>query len=135
MAGWQYFDAPHDYVQADTMLLLTDGSVLVHDGNDRTGQGKGGPDWYRLTPDEAGHYHTGRWSGPLTMATGRLDFASGVLADGRVYVAGGEYATGFEDDTCALGEIFDPRAGPHGASAGKSERDDDSIESHSCSSR
>ena len=114
MAGWQYFDAPHDYVKADTMLLLTDGSVLVHDGNDRTGQGKGGPDWYRLTPDEAGHYHTGRWSGPLTMATGRLDFASGVLADGRVYVVGGEYATGFEDDTCALGEIFDPRAGPHG---------------------
>ena len=42
MAGWQYFDAPHDYVRADTMLLLTDGSVLVHDGNDRTGQGKAG---------------------------------------------------------------------------------------------
>jgi hypothetical protein len=107
VAGWQYFDVPNNDAQADTMLLLTDGSVLVHDGHDRTGTGHGWPDWYRLIPDEAGRYHTGRWSGPLTMATGRLDFASGMLADGRVYVVGGEYATGFDDGKCALGEIFD----------------------------
>ena len=111
MAGWQYFDVPNNDVQADTMLLLTDGSVLVHDGCDRTQQGKGGPDWYRLTPDKAGRYRTGRWSDPLPMATGRLDFASGVLADGRVYVVGGEYATGFDDGKCPLGEIFDLRTG------------------------
>jgi hypothetical protein len=108
MARWQYFDAPPG-VNADTMLLLTDGSVLVHDAKRRS-------DWYRLTPDEAGRYRTGRWSRALPMATGRLYFATGVLADGRVYAVGGEAATGFEpDDTCALGEIFDPRAGTSGA--------------------
>jgi hypothetical protein len=106
MARWQYFDAPND-AQADTMLLLTDGSVLVHDANGRR-------DWYRLTPDEAGRYRTGRWSGALRMATGRLYFATGVLADGRVYAVGGENATGFEDDTCALGEIFDPHTNKWG---------------------
>ena len=103
MARWQYFDAPPD-VDADTMLLLTDGSVLVHDS------GGGRRDWYRLTPDGAGRYRTGRWSRALPMATGRLYFATGVLADGRVYAVGGEVATGFADDTCALGEIFDPHS-------------------------
>lgn len=113
MARWQYFNAPQD-VSADTMLLLTDGSVLVHDANDAphpTGTGTRRRDWYRLTPDEAGRYRTGRWSGPLPMATGRLYFATGVLADGRVYAVGGEYADSFDkEDTCALGEIFDPQS-------------------------
>jgi hypothetical protein len=121
MARWQYFDAPRDvsadpprHVKADTMLLLTDGSVLVHDANDKphaTGTGTRWRDWYRLTPDAAGRYRTGRWSGRLPMATGRLYFASGVLADGRVYAVGGEYADGFkEEDKCASGEIFDPQS-------------------------
>jgi len=117
MARWQYFDAPPG-VSADTMLLLTDGSVLVHDANDAahaSGTGTCRRDWYRLTPDEAGRYRTGRWSRALPMATGRLYFATGVLADGRVYAVGGEVADGFGDDKCFLGEIFDPRAGTSGA--------------------
>ena len=38
MAGWRYFDTPRN-VNADTMLLLTDGSVLVHtDGRRKDGR-------------------------------------------------------------------------------------------------
>jgi hypothetical protein len=69
MAGWRYFDAPGN-ANANTMLLMTDGSVLVHTDGHRD------RDWYRLTPDEKGRYHTGRWSGALPMAAGRLYFAS-----------------------------------------------------------
>lgn len=47
----------------DTMMLMTDGTVLVHDT-----QGK---DWYRLTPDGNGKYDTGSatWSGPFPWRT------------------------------------------------------------------
>ncbi|HUB46942.1 MAG TPA: choice-of-anchor D domain-containing protein [Acetobacteraceae bacterium] len=88
----------------DTMLLMTDGTVLVHD--------TGGQNWYRLKPDASGHYDTASatWSGPFPMANSRQFFASGVLADGRVYVVGGEYFNGSSTpNDSPLGEIFDPR--------------------------
>ncbi|MDT4972806.1 MAG: hypothetical protein QOG22_2949 [Pseudonocardiales bacterium] len=108
MAGtWQTFTAPSS-VSADTMLLLTDGSVLVHNADGTSGKGTGGNDWYRLTPDDSGSYRNGKWSGALRMTTERQFFATGVLTDGRVFAVGGEYATGFAQDGCALGEIFDP---------------------------
>jgi hypothetical protein len=91
------------------MLLLTDGSVLVHNADGSSGAGSGGNDWYRLSPNDAGSYRNGSWSGALRMTTERQFFATGVLADGRVFAVGGEYATGFKEDDCALGEIFDPR--------------------------
>jgi len=89
----------------DTMLLMTDASVLIHDSY--------GKDWYRLTPDGAGKYDTPGvvWSGPFAMNDSRQLFASGVLADGRVYGVGGEYFDGSPTpNDSALGEIFDPRA-------------------------
>jgi len=105
MAGWRYFDAPGN---ANTMLLMTDGSVLVHTDGHRD------RDWYRLTPDEKGRYHTGRWSGALPMAAGRLYFASGVLADGRVYAVGGEFTHPQRPAReQARGETFDLRTGWH----------------------
>jgi len=88
----------------DTMLLMTDATVLVHDS--------GGQNWYRLTPDGNGRYDTAgaNWSGPFPMQNSRQFFASGVLANGQVYVVGGEYFNGSAtpNDT-PLGEIFDPQ--------------------------
>jgi hypothetical protein len=83
----------------DTMLLMTDATVLVHDS--------GGQDWYRLKPDASGQYDTAgaTWSGPFPMANSRQFFASGVLADGRVFALGGEYST---PNDSPLGEIFNP---------------------------
>ncbi len=87
----------------DTMLLMTDATVLVHDS--------GGQNWYRLKPDGSGRYDTASvaWSGPFAMANSRQFFASGVLSDGRVYVVGGEYFNGSSTpNDSPLAEIFDP---------------------------
>ena len=99
----------------DTMLLLTDGSVLVHDAFTNapgipaniTTQAK---NWYRLTPNDQGSYQNGLWSGPFPMINSRQFFASGILRDGRVFVIGGEYSDASPTGgTTALGEYFDPK--------------------------
>src|SRR5580693_6500536 len=71
---------------ASTMLLLTDGTVMAQESN--------GTAWWRLTPDEWGDYTNGTWSPLAPMIDARLYYASAVLADGRVFVAGGEYNGG-----------------------------------------
>ena len=85
----------------DTMLLMTDASVLIHD--------TGGKDWYRMRPDGNGRYDTAgvTWSGPFLMTNTRQFYASGVLKDGRVFALGGEYSDAGNDTP--LGEIFDPQ--------------------------
>jgi len=85
----------------DTMLLLTDGSVLVHDAY--------GKDWYRLKPDSAGKYDTAgtSWTGPFSMSNTRQFYAGGILADGRVFALGGEYSDA--GNGTPLGEVFDPQ--------------------------
>ena len=103
MASWKSLTSVPSFTP-DTMLLMTDATVLVHDS--------GGQDWYRLKPNGSGRYDTGSvvWSGPFAMATSREYFASGVLADGRVYLVGGEYSGGSSTPTdIPLGEIFDPQ--------------------------
>ncbi len=83
---------------SDSMLLLTDGSVLLHNAY--------GKEWLRLTPDSQGRYETGTWSAELDMTNTREYFASGVLRDGRVFAIGGEDSDAGSDTP--LGEIFDP---------------------------
>lgn len=83
---------------ASTMLLLTDGTVMC--------QESGGRGWWRLTPDQHGSYVNGTWSALASMAHSRLYYASAVLADGRVFVAGGEYSDAGSDTNTA--EIYDP---------------------------
>ena len=83
----------------DTMMLLTDGSVLVHDS--------GGKNWRRLAPDDQGSYQNGLWSAPFPMLNSRQYFASGILRDGRVFVIGGEYSDA--GNATPLGEYFDPQ--------------------------
>jgi len=83
---------------ASTMLLLTDGSVIC--------QESGGKRWWRLWPDQHGSYVNGTWSPQAEMLNSRLYYASAVLNDGRVFVAGGEYSDAGGDTNKA--EIFNP---------------------------
>jgi hypothetical protein len=87
----------------DTALLLTDGTVMMHQYNSNK--------WWRLTPDITGSYVNGTWSALASMQSGYapLYFASAVLADGRVLVEGGEYNNLIQDET-NLGSIYDPVA-------------------------
>jgi hypothetical protein len=89
--------------QTDTALLLTDGTVMVHQYSSQN--------WWRLTPDNTGSYLNGTWSQLGSMASnyGPLYFASAVLADGRVIVEGGEYNFGIQVET-TQGAIYDPVA-------------------------
>ncbi|MGA8876261.1 MAG: hypothetical protein WB555_12060 [Candidatus Korobacteraceae bacterium] len=92
---------------AGHMLLLTDGTVMVHheDPND------GYSDWWKLTPDINGSYVNGTWSQLASLASdyGPLFFGSAVLADGRVLVEGGEQ--NFSQYVWTnMGAIYDPIA-------------------------
>jgi len=80
------------------MILLTDGSLLVHHAY--------GKSWYRLTPDDQGRYESGSWSAAINMSNTRQFFASGVLMDGRVFAIGGEYSDA--GNATPNGEILDP---------------------------
>ena len=87
----------------DTMLLLSDGTVMGASGE--PGAGGIGKAWYRLTPDTSGSYLNGTWTTLAPMNFTRLYYSSQVLRDGRVLVAGGEYGTGTNS-----AEIYDPLA-------------------------
>jgi hypothetical protein len=91
MAGkWTSFNAPNTSTGTffgDIMILLTDGSVLVHNGY--VNALVNAKQWLRLTPDQNGEYETGTWSSEINMKFARQWFASGVLNDGRVFVIGG----------------------------------------------
>src|SRR5882724_10249404 len=71
---------------ASTALLLTDGTVMVHQ-SDGSAAGTTG-NWWRLTPSNTGSYVNGTWSQLASMPFGYspLFYASAVLADGRVLI-------------------------------------------------
>jgi len=69
---------------AGTMLLLTDGTVMVQGYSP-------GNNWMRLTPDITGSYVNGTWSILASMSIPRLYYASHVLPSGKVWLLGGEY--------------------------------------------
>jgi len=72
-----------------SMLLASDGTVLVHEEPETGGTGA----WWRLTPDAKGNYADGTWSQIASMPGGYAPtyFASAILPDGRMIVEGGEY--------------------------------------------
>lgn len=84
-------------------FLLTDGTVMC--------QGNASSDWWKLTPDINGSYLNGTWSQLASLPSGYSpdDFASSVLADGRVVIVGGEYNFG-QFTLTNLGAIYDPIA-------------------------
>lgn len=102
MAGWQPLATPPAF-PVSTMLLLTDGTVFCQADN---GFGSGGINWWRLMPDQFGDYVHGTWTTLPAMHYTREYFASAVLRDGRVFVAGGEYSNDGGDTNTA--EIYDP---------------------------
>jgi hypothetical protein len=83
------------------MMLLTNGCVMCQVGDT--------PDWWKLTPDQTGSYVKGSWSPLANGPNSPLYYASAVLKDGRVFVAGGEYNAGAQVDLLAA-EIYDPVA-------------------------
>jgi hypothetical protein len=89
---WTALVNPPPFQTPGTMLLESDGSVLVHDepDNDTTG---GTNAWWKLTPDANGNYVDGTWSQIASMPADYtpLYFASAILPDGRMIVEGGEY--------------------------------------------
>jgi hypothetical protein len=108
--------APGQQLQADEMILLTDGSVLIHNSDNAPGTlaPQTAAQWLRLTPNKHGQYDKPdvTWSPPLPMTTAREYFASGVMRDGRVFVIGGEDSSDtvntVSGNDSPLGEIFDP---------------------------
>jgi hypothetical protein len=88
--------------QTDATLLLTDGTVMMHEFAT--------PNWWRLTPDDAGSYVNGSWSQLASMQSNFAPwaFASAVLPDGRAIVEGGEFNFAGKDNN--LGAIYDPTA-------------------------
>src|SRR5882724_11764144 len=87
---------------ASTALLLTDGTIMVHDA--------GAQDWWKLTPDISGSYVNGTWTQLASLPAGYspLYYASAVLKDGRVIVMGGEYNF-FNAVWTTLGAIYQPK--------------------------
>jgi hypothetical protein len=87
--------------QTDTALLLTDGTVMMHQYNSGT--------WWKLTPTQGASYLNGTWTQLASMQSGYapLYFASAVLPDGRVLVEGGEY-NNLQGVETNKGSIYDP---------------------------
>lgn len=96
--GWVAVTSPApDHI--GLMLLLPDGTVMCKASTNS---------WYRLVPDPFGSYVNGYWTNDIPpMAHERILFASDVVPDGRVFVAGGEHPN---DTNTANAEIYDPVA-------------------------
>jgi len=94
--------APFGNNGAGTALLMTDGTVMVHDNESS---------WYKLTPDDTGSYIAGTWSKAASLPSGYgpLYYSSAVLPDGRLIINGGEYNF-FKNVETNLGAIYDPIA-------------------------
>ena len=70
-------------------------------------QNSGTNQWWKLSPDINGNYVSGTWSALANGPNAPLYFASAVLRDGRVFVAGGEYNNSVTADLLAA-EIYNP---------------------------
>lgn len=103
--GWQPLtnQAPSGNNGVQIMIQGTDGTILV--------QSFDGQSWMKLTPDAMGSYVNGTWSTLATEPIARLYFASQIMPDGRLFVAGGEYSgPGLLANWSNTGEIYDPLA-------------------------
>src|ERR1035438_10343605 len=77
---WTPLKSPPPIGTPGTMLLESDGTVLVHDEPDNNTTG-GTNAWYKLTPDSNGSYIDGTWSQIASMPAAYMPlyFASAIL--------------------------------------------------------
>jgi hypothetical protein len=104
-SSWQPLtnQAPSGPAGIQIMIQSTDGSILV--------QAYDGQSWMKLTPDAKGSFLNGTWTTLASEPIARLYFASQIMADGRLFVAGGEYSgPGLFPNWSNTGEIYDPLA-------------------------
>jgi Kelch motif len=87
---------------ASTALLLTDGRVMC--------QASGTKKWWALKADAFDNYVNGTWSQLADSPNGPLYYASAVLRNGKVIVAGGEYEETQGQVWLNAAEIYDPVA-------------------------
>src|SRR5215469_6632412 len=102
-------------VSVGSMLLLTDGRVLVHSEPNCSPCTGDYNTWYTFTPDNTGSYLNGTWKKVANLPSGYdpLFFGSAVLPDGKVVVQGGEYncpASNCSGVWQSLGALYDPAA-------------------------
>ncbi|HTT00054.1 MAG TPA: kelch repeat-containing protein [Streptosporangiaceae bacterium] len=105
---WTPLANPPPFGTPGTMLLESDGTVLVHNEPDNNTTG-GTNEWWKLTPAANGSYIDGTWSQIASMPASYspLYFASAILPDGRMIVEGGEYI-GENAVWSSQGEIYNP---------------------------
>jgi hypothetical protein len=80
---------------------MPDGTVMAAS----QGGSSGGTGWFKLTADSHGSYVNGTWTTLASMHYDRLYYASDVLKDGRVFIAGAEYGSGTNS-----AEVYDPKS-------------------------
>ncbi len=85
-----------------SMMVMTDGTVLIHEDNTGT--------WERLTPDSSGSYVNGTWSTVPSMPSGYspLYYSSQILPTGQLLVEGGEYNGSGTEVWTNQGAIYSP---------------------------
>ncbi len=105
---WTPLVNPPPFGTPGTMLLESDGTVLLHNEPDNNTTG-GTNQWWKLTPDSNGNYADGTWSQIASMPASYtpLYFGSAILPDGRMIVEGGEYI-GENAVWSNQGAIYDP---------------------------
>src|SRR4029077_18727760 len=108
VSPWTPLKNPPPFKTPGTMLLESNGTVLVHDEPD-TNKLAATNAWYKLTPDSKGSYIDGTWSKIASMpdSYAPLYFGSAILPDGRMIVEGGEYL-GKKEAWTNKGAIYNP---------------------------
>ncbi|MDA8356589.1 MAG: hypothetical protein M0Z95_09935, partial [Actinomycetota bacterium] len=103
---WQTISVP-GRLHPGTMLLLTDGAVMVQDQGPSN---SGAPGWWLLTPNSMDSYVDGSWRQIASLPTGYgpISFASAVLPDGRDIIEGGEDNLGHTGALTNLGAVYQP---------------------------
>jgi hypothetical protein len=85
---------------ASSALLLTDGTIMCQSSESKK--------WWKLKPTISGDYVNGTWSALADSPNGPLYYASAVLRDGKVIIAGGEYEETQGQVWLNAVEIYDP---------------------------